>query len=146
MFQVRDVLKGTLKFSQTFAEDENIEIMDNHYPEEPASTSPESDAEKNSTDTKEQAPRRGSKGRMFYMSSGENSEAAESPTDGTVQKFINKDVELHDYRAGRGKSNTFTEGSRRDSVETKGRRSMTMPRRSPNPLYKGDSSEDDHVS
>ncbi|XP_021373959.1 TBC1 domain family member 5-like isoform X2 [Mizuhopecten yessoensis] len=144
--QVRDVLKGTLKFSQALIEEDNVEITENHYMEEPSSTSPESDPEKKSSDAKHQGARKGSKGKMFYMSSEENSEAADSPTDGSGNRFINKDVELSDYRIGRGKSNTFTEGNRTNCVETRSGRSASMPYRSPNPLYKGESSEDDCVS
>ncbi|XP_069119792.1 TBC1 domain family member 5-like isoform X4 [Argopecten irradians] len=146
--QVRDVLKGTLKFSQNLIEEDNIEITENHYMEEPASTSPESDIEKKSAsgDVKYHGTKRGSKGKMFYMSSEENSEAADSPTDGAVNKFVNKDVELCDYRISRGKSNTFTEGNRTNIVESRGSRSASLPIQSPNPLYRGESSEDDFVS
>ncbi|XP_060077320.1 TBC1 domain family member 5-like isoform X3 [Ylistrum balloti] len=144
--QVRDVLKGTLRFSQTLIEEDNMQITENHYMEEPSSTSPESDTEKKSMDDKHQEMKRGSKGKMFYMSSEENSEAADSPTDGAANRFINKDVELCDYRISRGKSNTFTESNRTYCVESKSRRSASMPIRSPNPLYRGESSEDDYVS
>ncbi|XP_033732943.1 TBC1 domain family member 5-like isoform X2 [Pecten maximus] len=145
--QVRDVLKGTLKFSQTLIEEDNIQITENHYMEEPPSTSPESDLEKKLlSEDKHQGTKRGSKGKMFYMSSEENSEAADSPTDGAVNRFINKDVELCDYRINRGKSNTFTEGNRTNCVENRSSRSASMPIRSPNPLYRGESSEDDFVS
>lgn len=37
--QVRDILKGTLKYSQNLLDGDDIVISDNHYPEEPKNTS-----------------------------------------------------------------------------------------------------------
>ncbi|XP_070175204.1 TBC1 domain family member 5-like isoform X2 [Littorina saxatilis] len=84
---VRDVLNGTLRFSQNILdEDGEIHIRDNHYQQV---TSPESDMADTSgpgfagaDSGKKNIPSSQSKERrqrMFYMSSGETSSAAESP-------------------------------------------------------------------
>uniref|UniRef100_A0A0L8FY05 Rab-GAP TBC domain-containing protein n=1 Tax=Octopus bimaculoides TaxID=37653 RepID=A0A0L8FY05_OCTBM len=41
--QVRDILKGTLKFSRNLLDEDKIEITDNHYREEPCILTPDSD-------------------------------------------------------------------------------------------------------
>ncbi|XP_062579692.1 TBC1 domain family member 5-like [Saccostrea cucullata] len=77
--QVRDVLKGTLRFSQM--EEEDMKSQDNHHETENNSSS----------ETTQQEPRdrhrmgsNAKKGGVFYMSSEENSENAESPSEGPI--------------------------------------------------------------
>ncbi|KAK3106658.1 hypothetical protein FSP39_024666, partial [Pinctada imbricata] len=77
--QVRDVLRGTLKFSQM--EDEEISFRDNYYVKEISST-PDSDQSEPTEITHDQGSANQSqdKSKLFYMSSEENS-TANSPTD-----------------------------------------------------------------
>ncbi|XP_034300210.2 TBC1 domain family member 5 isoform X1 [Magallana gigas] len=80
--QVRDVLKGTLKFSQM--DEEDVTIKDDYYePENNSATSPE-----NHEPLPQEKPRSRShskKSGIFYMSSEDNSENAESPPEGPIQ-------------------------------------------------------------
>lgn len=91
--QVRDILKGTLKFSQGI-EDEEINITENHYRDE-IETSPESDASGARTHNK--ATHNRSKAKVFYMSSEDNSEVAESPEFHVSHRKLGQEVELEDY-------------------------------------------------
>lgn len=100
--QVRDVLKGTLKFSENLiAEDP---IMKDHFNQEGANSSPESDNSGTQPEKMTMVSNTTSdRAKLFYMSSEENSEAAESPTDGThPSKYQNKDLELSDYKLTHG--------------------------------------------
>ena len=104
--QVRDVLKGTLKFSQTLADEDgssNISIDDNHYDMEDEKMSPDSEISPENVVRGKDAEKK----RMFYMSSEENSEAMESPSEaniptGTLNTFklpASRDYELRDYKS-----------------------------------------------
>ncbi|KAJ8306860.1 hypothetical protein KUTeg_014944 [Tegillarca granosa] len=100
--QVRDVLKGTLKFSENLiAEDP---IMKDHFNQEGANSSPESDNSGTQPEKMTMVSNTTSdRAKLFYMSSEENSEAAESPTDGAhPSKYQNKDLELSDYKLTHG--------------------------------------------
>ncbi|CAH1772711.1 unnamed protein product [Owenia fusiformis] len=63
--QVRDILKGTLKFSQNLLHLDELEISDNHYKQEPRLTTESSKL----------------KSQMFYMSSGNNTPSISSPEE-----------------------------------------------------------------
>ncbi|XP_052697625.1 TBC1 domain family member 5-like isoform X5 [Crassostrea angulata] len=142
--QVRDVLKGTLKFSQM--DEEDVTIKDDYYePENNSATSPE-----NHEPLPQEKPRSRShskKSGIFYMSSEDNSENAESPPEGPIQavtprkgsiqkeahnhKEDNKAFELSDRvlpGTGHGKS-----GIQSQPVDVS---EKTHPlESSPNPLY-----------
>nr|XP_022326962.1 TBC1 domain family member 5-like isoform X2 [Crassostrea virginica] len=79
--QVRDVLKGTLRFSQM--EEEDMKMKENYFESENDNSSPETveqHSQENKTKPRSQSKRSG----MFYMSSEDNSENAESPIEGPV--------------------------------------------------------------
>lgn len=110
--QVRDVLKGTLKFSRTLLDedDANININDNHYNME-ITRSPESEvspegARMSVNKDHDLNGKEAEKKRMFYMSSEENSEALESPSESAVPSGITnslklpiaKEFEMNDYK------------------------------------------------
>lgn len=100
--QVRDILKGTLKFSRNLLDEDKIEITDDHYKEEPCLTSPDYDT----TDSAGAAAthrdseifgksslydyKKRSKSKGFYPSSEESSPCHMSDIQGRV-------VELIDY-------------------------------------------------
>ena len=111
LLQVRDVLKGTLKFSQTLADEDgssNISIDDNHYDMEDEKMSPDSEISPENMVRGKDAEKK----RMFYMSSEENSEAMESPSEaniptGTLNTFklpASRDYELRDYKSDNSSS------------------------------------------
>lgn len=110
--QVRDVLKGTLKFSHTLLDEDevNIDINDDHYNME-ITRSPDSEvspegARMSVRKEREFEGKEAEKKRMFYMSSEENSEVLESPSDsadraGTLNAFklpTNREFEMNDYK------------------------------------------------
>ncbi|XP_052252707.1 TBC1 domain family member 5-like isoform X2 [Dreissena polymorpha] len=114
--QVRDVLKGTLRWSQNLGNaDEDISISDDHYKMEVASssTSPTTDSSPGALDS----PDRGCQGnkatekRLFYVSSEENSEAIDSPSEAGAVAVgsgpinfglpVNRIVEMEDLNAAR---------------------------------------------
>lgn len=153
--QVRDVLKGTLKFSENLiAEDP---IMKDHFNKEGPNSSPESDhsgtqPEKMTMPSNTTSDR----AKLFYMSSEENSEAAESPTDGAhSSKYQNKDLELSDYKLTHGGalhyggSNSAKSGgscitdykSYTGNVEHRKNSEQKDSGSSPNPLYHAGTSD-----
>ena len=111
MLQVRDVLKGTLKFSRTLLDEtDDINISDNHYNME-VTRSPDSENSPEGAQTlarrnQETSGKGSERKHMFYMSSEENSEAMESPSEpnaslGTVNSFklpLTREFEMHDYK------------------------------------------------
>lgn len=101
--QVRDILKGTLRFSQGI-DDEEINITENHYRDE-VDTSPESDT--SGARTHDKATRNRSKARVFYMSSEDNSEVAESPEFSVPHRKLGPEVELEDYDTGSSNVNVI---------------------------------------
>lgn len=109
---MRDVLKGTLKFSRTLLDEDevNIDINDDHYNME-ITRSPDSEvspegARMSFKKEREFEGKEAEKKRMFYMSSEENSEVLESPSDsvdraGTLNAFklpTNREFEMNDYK------------------------------------------------
>lgn len=100
--QVRDILKGTLKFSRNLLDEDKIEIRDDHYKEEACLTSPDYDT----TDSAGAAAthregevfgksslydyKKRSKSKSFYPSSEENSPCH-------VSDITDRVVELIDY-------------------------------------------------
>ncbi|XP_061182868.1 TBC1 domain family member 5-like isoform X5 [Saccostrea echinata] len=137
--QVRDVLKGTLRFSQM--EEEDLKVRDNYYETEnnssPETTQQESrERQRTGSNTK----------RFFYMSSEENSENAESPSEAPIPAVTSRKGSIR-------KEAQITKEDRRefelsDCVPTGGRKTgasgiqsvdvteKTHPlENSPNPLY-----------
>ncbi|XP_071104010.1 TBC1 domain family member 5-like isoform X7 [Haliotis cracherodii] len=104
--QVRDVLNGTLRFSQNLLDEDEISISDNYYKDELV-TSPESDIAGSMTSSmtgsfhQHGAGKHSGKGKrqkLFYMSSEENSEAADSPDSfNGVSHPQGKDYELDNF-------------------------------------------------
>lgn len=119
-------MKGTLRFSENLGDDldsEPISIQENHY-------SQDQNKGENSTYT--------TNARLFYMSSEENSEPADSPPDLTNRhqsKPPNSVVELCDYKAseqtGRKHSKSLTSNGNKDYEDSRYRSAS-----SPNPLYR----------
>ncbi|XP_078333196.1 TBC1 domain family member 5-like isoform X6 [Crassostrea virginica] len=79
--QVRDVLKGTLRFSQM--EEEDMKMKENYFESENDNSSPET-IEQHSQENKTKPRSQSKKSGMFYMSSEDNSENAESPNEGPI--------------------------------------------------------------
>ncbi|XP_048729402.2 TBC1 domain family member 5-like isoform X4 [Ostrea edulis] len=140
--QVRDVLKGTLRFSQV--EEEDMKIKNNYYGSENYS-SPEANHQDSGKQTTESLSK---KGRIFYMSSEENSENAESPTEGPTPVLTSRkgsfkkeaplpqedarDYELSDS-VPQGGRKTAASGIQNQTVDVT---EKTHPlETSPNPLY-----------
>ena len=164
MFQVRDVLKGTLKFSRTLLDEtDDITINDDHYNIE-INRSPDSESSPEAARTlarknQEISEKEAEKRRMFYMSSEENSEAMESPSDpnvpsGNVNPFklpLTREFEMSDYNlenssASHDKENrlqtrgpNFVESELSKSWSPDSERTTSSPdseEESPNPLYR----------
>ena len=160
--QVRDVLKGTLRFSKNLlAEDPDMKMS------EDLNFSPETDISADQTNDQKDNddPRTKMKQycKIFYMSSEENSEAADSPTDFIPSSGIPEaNLELRHYtetyRYG-NEANINNKTIHVQSEATKVDKAKTVKRggthiqncphplgkpteRSPNPLYCSDSSED----
>lgn len=101
--QVRDVLKGTLRFSQNLLNEDEININFNHYKMD-VSSSESPDTDTSPDITKDKAAEK----RLFYVSSEENSEAIDSPSEPVISGAqignINfklpavRDYELEDFR------------------------------------------------
>ena len=167
MLQVRDVLKGTLKFSRTLldeTDDVTINVSDDHYNMEvtrspDSETSPEG-AQTSSRKNRETSMKDAEKRRMFYMSSEENSEAMESPSDpnvpssGNVNSFklpIAREFEMSDYNVEKSdscrdnenrlhsKGPNFVESELSKSWSPDSERTSSLDseeEESPNPLYR----------
>ncbi|KAL3836821.1 hypothetical protein ACJMK2_022234 [Sinanodonta woodiana] len=97
--QVRDVLKGTLKFSQSAFDEEELEISENYYKPEVVTEEMSQEAVKRS-----QFVAHGEKGtqskKLFYMSSEENSENLDNSPESPISHKVveSKEFELEDYR------------------------------------------------
>ncbi|XP_048236520.1 TBC1 domain family member 5-like isoform X4 [Haliotis rufescens] len=126
--QVRDVLNGTLRFSQNLLDEDEISISDNYYKDELV-TSPESDIAGSMTSSmtgsfhQHGAGKHSGKGKrqkLFYMSSEENSEAADSPDSfNGVSHPQGKDYELDNFLRKRVASkDSYTSGGPQLMVES----------------------------
>ncbi|XP_067686086.1 TBC1 domain family member 5-like isoform X2 [Haliotis asinina] len=156
--QVRDVLNGTLRFSQNLLDEDEICISDNYYKDELV-TSPESDIAGSITSSmtgsfhQPGASKHSGKGKrqkLFYMSSEENSEAADSPDSfNGVSHPQGKDYELDNFMRKRASKDSIASGGPQLMVESTvsdsgSQSSNTMQTHSsasdafevsPNPLY-----------
>ncbi|KAK3585053.1 hypothetical protein CHS0354_009904 [Potamilus streckersoni] len=97
--QVRDVLKGTLKFSQSAFDEEELEISENYYKPEVVTEEISQEAVKKSP-SKVNGEDGIQKKKLFYMSSEENSENLDNSPDSPVSRKLieSKEFELEDYR------------------------------------------------
>ena len=75
------MLKGTLRFSQM--EEEDMKMKENYFESENDNSSPET-AEQHSQENKTKPRSQSKRSGMFYMSSEDNSENAESPNEGPI--------------------------------------------------------------
>ena len=156
------MLKGTLRFSKNLlAEDSDMKMS------EDLNFSPETDISADQTNSQKDNndPRTKMKqySKIFYMSSEENSEAADSPTDFIPSSGIPEaNLELRDYTETYRYENEAninnktihvqseaTKVDKTKTVKRGGTRIQNCPHplgkpteRSPNPLYCSDSSED----
>lgn len=155
------MLKGTLRFSRNLlAEDPDVKIS------EDLNSSPETDISADQTNDQKDNndPRTKMKqySKMFYMSSEENSEAADSPTDFIPSFGIPEaNLQLRDYTETYryGNETNINKTVHVQSENTKVDETKTVKsggthiqncshplgkptKRSPNPLYCSDSSED----
>jgi hypothetical protein len=147
---VRDVLKGTLRYSQVEEEDMK---MKSSYSELENPSSPETnqhDSEKRRSESLSK------KGRIFYMSSEENSETAESPPEapisvvtsrkGSVKKEASltkedvREFELSDSVPRGGRKTAVASGVPNHGVDVTEKNHPLET--SPNPLYDLDCSVD----
>ncbi|XP_053409326.1 TBC1 domain family member 5-like isoform X4 [Mercenaria mercenaria] len=163
--QVRDVLKGTLRFSQNLLDEDEISINDNHYKMDvSSSSSPETDSSPDFVDI-EPIPDKAAERRLFYVSSEENSEAIDSPSDTVSSSAQNPNINfklppLRDYemeelkndvrfkhskykdsrRQSRGSGPNQCESEFSKSWSAESSRTESSPdsevEESPNPLYK----------
>ncbi|KAL4228737.1 TBC1 domain [Mactra antiquata] len=161
--QVRDVLKGTLRFSQNLLDEDEISMNFNHYKMDVSSSeSPDTDSSPGFSEaeiTKDKIVEK----HLFYVSSEENSEAIDSPSDPSLTSGANnpninfklpalRDFELDDFKSGRksrhfrnkdyisqnrssGPNNCESEFSKSWNGESS-RDTSPESEESPNPLYR----------
>ncbi|KAK7483590.1 hypothetical protein BaRGS_00025143, partial [Batillaria attramentaria] len=166
---VRDVLNGTLKFSRSILEDnEEINISDNYYQQVVTPGSDAAGPPGASNDMKKGASSqtKDRRQRLFYMSSGDTSSAAESPEsfNGTPSvthmsdRQSGTDFELSDILKRRtgstgakgghalgfhdDRESTAETSSQSSSYATGGACGSDIVEDSPNPLYRNDWAED----
>ncbi|XP_055956766.1 TBC1 domain family member 5 isoform X2 [Patella vulgata] len=142
--QVRDVLNGTLKFSQNLLDEDEININDNHYKDDVVIMTPDSDIAMTAEhDNRRELLRKRQK--MFYQSSEENSENAESPESFNGVLRPRTEFELDDYekhsklRGGNATRNNMSESTISESQTSLSSDNMVE---SPNPLYRIESWEE----
>lgn len=158
---MRDVLKGTLRWSQGLLDEDEISINYNHFkPDSSTSDSPVTDSSpdipKAPPSHPSQNPGKAAERRLFYVSSEENSEAIESPSESINPVTQNKvfklpsniEVELEELKSalgvGRkgasrkssGPNNLESEFSKSWSPESESARTSPEDEESPNPLYR----------
>ncbi|CAC5375916.1 TBC1D5 [Mytilus coruscus] len=166
--QVRDLLKGTLKFSQNLVDDDTV--LKTSQISSQDSSSPETDFSVdqpiNRKENKEKRPEIKKGGKMFYMSSEENSEVADSPTNDFVANSripetnyeLNDYTETHMYRAEpkmskalqyegkKGNRNNTDRGEKTENMVHPIVQSSKTEKDSLNPFDSSDSEEDESFS
>ncbi|XP_052094505.1 TBC1 domain family member 5-like isoform X1 [Mytilus californianus] len=166
--QVRDLLKGTLKFSQNLVDDDTV--LKTSQISSQDSSSPETDSSVdqpiNQKEIEEKRPEVKKGGKMFYMSSEENSEVADSPTNDFVANSripetnyeLNDYTETHKYRAEpkmskalqyegkKGKKNNTNRGENIENITHPIVQSSKTEKDSLNPFDCSDSEEDENFS
>lgn len=156
-------MKGTLRFSQNLLDEDEISMNFNHYKMDVSSSeSPDTDSSPSFGET-EAAKDKIAEKRLFYVSSEENSEAIDSPSDphssGANNPNINfkmptvRDFELDDFKNGKkarhlrnkdnksqfrtlGPNNYESEFSKSWSAESSQTDTSPESEESPNPLYR----------
>lgn len=167
--QVRDLLKGTLKFSQNLVDDDIVlKISQNSSQDSssPETDSPVVDQPINQKESEEKRPKIKKGGKMFYMSSEENSEAADSPTTDNLANSripetnyeLNDYTETHKYRAepkiNKAHQYEGTKGNKNNTSRVEKVQNVTHPpvqsvkteKDSLNPFDSSDSEEDENFS
>ncbi|KAK6183313.1 hypothetical protein SNE40_010817 [Patella caerulea] len=135
--QVRDVLNGTLKFSQNLLDEDEININDNHYKDDVVIMTPDSDIAMTAEhDNRRELLRKRQK--MFYQSSEENSENAESPESFNGVLRPRTEFELDDYeKHSKLRGGNAARGNMSESTISESQTSLSSGNMvdSPNPLY-----------
>ncbi|XP_076090911.1 TBC1 domain family member 5-like isoform X11 [Mytilus galloprovincialis] len=167
--QVRDLLKGTLKFSQNLVDDDIVLKTSQNSSQDsssPETDSPVVDQPINQKESEEKRPKIKKGGKMFYMSSEENSEAADSPTTDNLANSripetnyeLNDYTETHKYRAepkiNKALQYEGTKGNKNNTSRVEKVKNVTHPpvqsvkteKDSLNPFDSSDSEEDEHFS
>ena len=154
---MRDVLKGTLRWSQNLLDADEISINFNHYKADSSVNSSTDSSPELSTSTKPSQDKTKTKEKhLFYVSSEENSEAVDSPIEPASSASLNKilklasniDVELEELktsytyrkkmggRKASGPNNCESDFSLSWSPETESVHASPDSEESPNPLYR----------
>ncbi|CAG2201323.1 TBC1D5 [Mytilus edulis] len=167
--QVRDLLKGTLKFSQNLVDDDIVLKTSQNSSQDsssPETDSPVVDQPINQKESEEKRPKIKKGGKMFYMSSEENSEAADSPTTDNLANSripetnyeLNDYTETHKYRAepkiNKAHQYEGTKGNKNNTSRVEKVQNVTHPpvqsvkteKDSLNPFDSSDSEEDENFS
>ncbi|VDI32236.1 TBC1 domain family member 5 [Mytilus galloprovincialis] len=167
--QVRDLLKGTLKFSQNLVNDDIVLKTSQNSSQDsssPETDSPVVDQPINQKESEEKRPKIKKGGKMFYMSSEENSEAADSPTTDNLANSripetnyeLNDYTETHKYRAepkiNKAHQYEGTKGNKNNTSRVEKVQNVTHPpvqsvkteKDSLNPFDSSDSEEDENFS